>query len=138
MIDGIIGVQQKTLTMLVSTDVVPKPLLIFKPNECDLIAITINSEKRMPIAKAKNIWIGVMNFTAGKKNTPNGSIGSKIKYKAVRSTENITNTRRYLLELNVSWIAFMDTEMLILDPESSIVPVKIKMVYNKVSKEKLT
>lgn len=135
---GIIGVQQKMLTMLVSTDVAPKPLLIFRPNECDLKAIIIRSEKRMPIAKEKNTCIGVMNFTAGKKNAPKGSIGSKIKYKAVRSTENVINKSRYLLMSNVSWIAFIDSEKLILDPENSMLLLKIKIVYKIVSKEKFT
>jgi hypothetical protein len=78
MIDGIIGVQQKTLTILVSAEAAPVPLFIFTPNECDLIAIVIRSEKSKPIAKEKTTCIGVMNFTAGKKNVPNGSIGSRI------------------------------------------------------------
>jgi hypothetical protein len=53
-----------------------------------------------------------MNLTAGKKNAPNGSIGSKIKYRAVRSAESVMNKSRYVLLANVAWIAFRDDEKL--------------------------
>ena len=78
MIDGIMGVQQKTLTILVNAEAAPVPLLTLTPNEYDLIAIVIRSEKSMPIAKEKKTCIGVMNSTAGKKKAPNGSMGSKM------------------------------------------------------------
>jgi hypothetical protein len=54
MIDGMTGVQQKILTALVRTDVAPRPLFIFTPKACDLTAIVIRREKRIPIAKEKN------------------------------------------------------------------------------------
>ena len=89
--DGIIGVQQNTLTILVSIAPLPVPLLIFNPYACDLREITIRRENSMPMAKEKNICRGVMNLIAGRKNAPNGSIGSMIMYREVIRVAKIRN-----------------------------------------------
>ena len=102
MIKGIIGVQQNTLTIPVNTEAAPAPLFILTPSAYDLMESKMRIDNRNPIIIEKITWIGVINLTAERKNVPNGSMGNRIKYKAVIAIKNKTNITLYFLIVNNS------------------------------------